>query len=219
MTPSVSELTSQLQASIEVIRDAIRSPVTSDSHPIVADLFSEMLALKSTLQAELATSIDPDEAALTALHHAEELEPKFNNWAREIGTLTAPTVTAAIPVTSGLSNTTKKKKASFDFADIDWDAFSAPMAPSAPSVPAASAVPAAPVAATATGTAGSSGWPLKGQVKINLAWQDIGPLLLEDATASEEVRRRRLEEFFAQSLAGSLGIDPARIKASVTATS
>ena len=214
----VADIVNSLRSCLEVIKDAMRQPANSDSFPIVSELVAEVREAHASLQKKANEALERGEAVegiLEALELANEIEPRYEEWRGSFGSPRAPSrpsITPEAPVPPppfepdvvDSKRRSKKKKSSADlaFEAIEWDAFpeiSNFVDPPSVNLEISNLPPLPDLTAV----------PLKGTVRIDLPWKDVGPLLSDE----ENQRTKKMEDFFRDSVAKSLKLNPNRIKA------
>ena len=230
---AVQELVASVRSNVEVIRDAIKSPATEDSHAVVSDLMLEVKQSQDKLQkkaTELADSgeFDDTNEIFEAIDQVTQLEPEYENWSKQIsvpgsGPPNADQIGASIHVEedSGVKQKKKKKKKRKDTIEETaaaggfeattsggggWEAFPAP--PGGSSWPPAADPPV--VAESTFESIPKMTTCARGRITLGMTWDMIGPLL-GDPGSSDEERKRRLGELMKEAIASECGISQSRI--------
>jgi hypothetical protein len=117
---AVEELVASVKSNVEVVRDAMKSPATADSHIIVSDLMLDLKQSQEKLQkkaSEMAESgrFENTNNIFEAIDQVTQLEPEFEGWSRSVIQNDDGGIGANIHVPNGGDTTdegekTKKKK-------------------------------------------------------------------------------------------------------------
>ena len=118
---AIQELVASVRSNVEVVRDAMKEPVTEDSHAIVSDLMLDIKQSQDMLQkraGELAESgqFDKTNEIFETIDLVTNLEPEYERWSRPgAGSTTPPNAVASDEPTpaeefEGVDDTANKKK-------------------------------------------------------------------------------------------------------------
>lgn len=228
---AVEELVSSVRSNVDVVRDAMKSPATNESHAVVQDMMLDLKESQEKLQkkaSELAESgqFDNTNVIFEAIDQVSHLEPDFGSWSKSIHQNNEDHPVEQIganihmdpPVAdSGEDRKTKKKKKKKRKDDSGAEEI----------VVASSAVPVQPI------TSGWEAfppppqvvneWPVAPDAKrsssscaritLGMPWDVIGPLL-GDPGSSHEERKARLAELIKEAISNECQIAPQRIRIS-----
>ena len=97
---AIQELVASVRSNVEVVRDAMKEPVTEDSHAIVSDLMLDIKQSQDMLQkraGELAESgqFDKTNEIFETIDLVTNLEPEYERWSRPGAGGTNPPTAAA----------------------------------------------------------------------------------------------------------------------------
>ena len=146
---AVQELVASVRSNVEVIRDALKAPVTEDSHAVVSDLMLEVKQAQEKLQKKATDSAESGEFDNTneifeAIDQVTQLEPEYENWSRSVGGQPeADQIGSAIHVDEQPDSVKQKKKKNKKRRDESplpetsggWEAFPPPPGASGASWP------------------------------------------------------------------------------------
>ena len=142
---AVEELVSSVRSNIEVIRDAMKEPMTNDSHAIVSEMMLDIKQSQELLQKKASEMVESGNFSNTSeifetIDLVTNMEPIFEEWTHGGASASASgglgdTIGASIHVDVPKKKKKKKKNRNED----DWEAFPPPPggawpAPVSPSV-------------------------------------------------------------------------------------
>ena len=224
---AVQELIASVRSNVDVARDAMNGPATTDSHVIVSELMLDIKQSQEMLQkkaGELAESgkFENTNEIFETIDMVSHLEPEFANWSSRI--VSQPNEIGANIHTEEGEKKKKKKKKKRKESDTEggevvvgggWEAFPAPQQPE--SWPSNSVQPETTHAVSFAAApeiippAGEQVKKASGRLALGMTWETIGPLL-GDPGSTDEVRRQRLGELMKEAIANECGITLDRIK-------
>ena len=215
----------ELDSTLDLIEASLIDPPTVESFSLVSDLFTDIEKMRVSADWNSKVSV-ADFARLSAC------ETQFEQWKKSLvvpspemqtrrkSSMLIPAVQQEIGRKSSVE--------SFDFDQVNWEAFPEPaetvinpvlnQSSEAPmqtmTEPARSST--SPFASSFSGNnfISSSTFPLKFKVKVDLPWSDVAPLILE-GPSTEQQRRKKVEDVLVDSLASSCNLAKSRITVTV----
>lgn len=235
---AVEELVASVRSNLDVIRDAMKDPMTDDSHQIVSELMLDVKQSQELLQKRASELVESGNFANTSeifetIDLVTNVEPQFETWSRGgasgnngVNNL-ADSIGASIHAAE-VPKKKKKKKKNRDLAAADssgagfdssggaaggWEAFPLP--------PGGDAWPVQPVQEPVQNqeiAPRSSSDPTvppavvsSARLSLGMTWEALAPLL-GDPGSTDEVRKQRLGDLMKEAIATECGITLDRIR-------
>jgi hypothetical protein len=226
-----------LDSTLDIIEASLSSPPSVESFSLVSDLFTDIEKMR--IMPEWATV---DSAELTRL---SVVERNFEVWKGQLEVKSPEAHSRRAPSRSVSSAQQppppppalvreseigrRSSVESFDFDQVNWEAFPDALPPVETAVSNESQPGAAqrsstftanspfPTTPTFSNQADSGTFPLKFKVKVNLPWADVAPLILEGPSTDQQ-RKQKVEKILVDSLTSSCNIAKSRITAKIGLT-
>lgn len=225
---AVEELVSSVRSNVDVVRDAMKSPATNESHAIVQDMMLDLKQSQEKLQkkaSELAESgqFDNTNVIFEAIDQVSHLEPDFGSWSKSIihqnnednpgEQIGANIHMDAAPAGAEGAEDRKTKKKKKKKRKEESAGEEQPVVALQPISSGWEAFPPPPQLVNewpAVPDARSSS-PSCARITLGMPWDVIGPLL-GDPGSSHEERKTRLAELIKEAISNECQIAPQRIR-------